>query len=113
MKTIITTIIFIILMGCGATKNVYYPSEEIKQNSFYYGGDDVTFKVDSITEAYELPTLPYYKTWNTSSHRGVHRKDSVIIETYYIILEQEKKNYIFNVIDIEKINFKEFKFLIN
>lgn len=113
MKTIITTIIFIILIGCGSTKTGFYPSEEIKQNSFYYEGDSVAFKMDSITEVYNLPTLPYYKTWEKTSYRGVHKKDSVVIETYYIILEKENKRYIFNILDIEKVNFREFKFLIN
>lgn len=113
MKQILITITFIILLGCGTSKTISHPSEEIKQNSFYYEGDSVSFKVDSITGVYNLPPLPHYKDWLEISYIGIHKKDSVYIKTYYILLEKGSKTYIFNVLDIEEVNFKQFKFKIN
>lgn len=113
MKQILITITFIFLMGCGTAKKVSHPTKEVIQNSFYYEGDSINFKMDSITDVYNLPNLPYYRSWMEVSYRGIYKKDSVNIKTYYIILEKENKDYIFNVLDIEEVSFKQFKFLIN
>lgn len=100
-------------MGCGASNVISHPSEEIIQNTFHYEGDKITFKVDSITNAFGLTSLPHYNNWLEISYRGIHKKDSVYIKTYYILLEKGSKTYIFNVLDIEEVNFKQFKFKIN
>ena len=113
MKQIIIVISFMFFIGCRTKKVVLYPNEEFEQEYFYYEGDSVTFKVDSIADAYNLPVLPNYKNWKAMYYRGIHKKDSMNIKTYYLILEKNNRDYIFNVIDIEEVNFKQFKFITN
>lgn len=116
MKKIIYTLLLLIITGCTPIRDITINSAEIKsisETSYYYEGDNVSFKIDSITKVYDLPTIPMYTNWTPAYYRGVHLDDSVNISSYYITIEKEKRMYIFSVTTIQKDNLKIFKFLIN
>ena len=105
----IIIILALIITSCGTKKNI--PQKEFV--SYYYQGEEIIQKIDSITNLYKLPNLSDYENWTKSYYVGVHKGDSVQINTFYITVNKNDRLYIFNINEILRNKYKELKFLIN
>lgn len=99
----------LIITSCGTKKN----TSQKEFASYYYQGEEITQKIDSITNLYKLPNLSDYENWTKFYYIGVHKGDSVQINTFYITVNKNDILYIFNINEILENKFKELKFLIN